>query len=400
MEQSTVIPAPICDALLFLSRAHIPADDMGRARDLCAAVDDWPLLTDIALRKFSLPFVYRNLQRLDLGAEYEPIRTAMRTHVLPITFGALRVLFAQKKFHSECVAPCGVDHVYLKGPTLAVRYYDDPGLRFARDIDILVSREDQEKLVRHAITCGYLILDENELKGRQFSARDLQALLTFKTVVTLVTPENIVIEVHRDIDKKLEIFRASEVLERRETILDGATEYGVMSTTDLFCYVCYHNTRHIWSRLHWIADLDAMINHPSFQKKDVLARSEALGLRTNVEACLELHGIAINGKAQACAKETGRGAELANICLKNLEGDLELEYSLREGEELLGLPFKWMVSQEVRKRARMLTRLSRILPSYEEYEAWPLPRSLQWIYYISKPLGILKRHMMPQQKHQ
>jgi len=400
MAQLRAIPAPICDALLFLSRADIPAGDMKRASALCAGVEDWPLLTNIAQRKFSLPFVYSNLQRMNLGAKYGPVLDAMRLQVLPITFGALRVLSAQKKFHSECVAPLGIEHVYLKGPTLAARYYDDPGLRFARDIDILVSRTDQEKLVCQAMECGCLILDENEPKGRHVSDRDLQALLTYKTVTTLVTPDNVIIEVHRDIDKRLGLFKAVEVFERHETISDGTIEYGVMPTTDLFCYVCYHNTRHIWSRLHWIADLDVMVNHSSFDKNAVLARGQELGLHANVAACLELHGIAISGEASARSKEETRGAELAAICLKNLSGDLELEYDLREGEELLGLPFKWMVSQDVRKRARTQTRLSRILPSYEEYAAWPLPRALQWMYYLSKPLGIAKRQLFPNQEHQ
>ena len=387
------IPAPICDAVLFLSRIAIPSRDTDRAREICARVEDWPMLTDIAQRKFSLPFVYGNLQSLKLDDTYAPMLDAMRSQVLPITFASLRVLAAQRKFHRDCVAPFDLAHIYLKGPSLAARYYEDPGQRFARDIDILVSRKDQEKLVRHALSRGYLILDRNEMKGHQISERDLQALLTYRTVATLMTPDNIPIEVHRNIDKKLGLFAVQEALQRRETIPDAALHYDVMPTADLFCYVCYHNTRHIWSRLHWIADLDAMVTDPSFDRDATLVRATELGLRSNVEACLELHEIAISGKASALAEGDSRGAELAAICLKNLSGDLKLEYNLREGEELLGLPFKWMVSKTVRKRARTLTRLSRILPDYDAYEAWPLPRGLQWIYYVSKPLGILKRQL-------
>lgn len=356
------------------------------------------MLIDIARRKFSLPFVYRNLQSLKLGETYSAILDAMRAQVLLLTFAALRVLATQRKFHSACVAPLEVAHVYLKGPSLAARYYDDPGLRFARDIDILVSPGDQERLVRHALSYGYLILDRDELKGRKISDRDLRAILTYKTVATLVTPDNIAIEIHRNIDKKLGLFAVQKTLRRRETIPDATLHYGVMPTADLFCYVCYHNTRHIWSRLHWIADLDAMITHASFERDATLARATELGLHATVEACLELHQIATSGAASTLAKGDSRGAALTAICLKNLSGDLELEYDLRKGEELIGLPFKWMVSQDVRKRARTLTRLSRILPDYDEYEAWPLPRGLQWIYYISKPLSILKRRMSLSQK--
>lgn len=400
MAELDIIPAPISDALLFLSRPHIPEEDKTRARELCAAVDDWAQLTQIAERKFSLPFVFRNLQRLELGASYTDLLKEMHQQVVLLTFAALRILAAQKTFHSTCVAPLDIAHVYLKGPSLAARYYDDPGLRFARDIDILVSRIDQEKLTRHALKHGYRIFDADTLTGCAVSERDLQALLNYKTVITLVTPENIAIEVHRDIDKRLGLFNAADILRTRDRFSYLDMQYSVMPTADLFCYICYHNTRHIWARLHWIADLDAMIQHPSFEKQAVLDRADALGLRANIEACLELHQIATSGAANVLAKDGTRGAELADICLKNLAGDLELEYQLREGEELIGLPFKWMVSQEIRKRARTLKRLSRILPSYDEYEAWPLPRALQWIYYISKPLGLLKRQILPSQKHQ
>lgn len=398
MVQAHPIPSATCDALLFLSRPTLPGQDTDRGRELCAQVEDWPMLIDIAQRKFSLPFIYQNLQRLQLDKTYAPLLDTMRGHVLLATFGALRVLAAQRKFHKDCMVPFGLPHVYLKGPSLALRYYDDPGQRFARDIDILVSREDQKKLVRHALSCGYRLFDEDTFKDREISDRDLQAILTYKTVATLVTPDNIVIEVHRNIDKRLGLFAIEETLQRSETISDGALHYGVMPTADLFCYVCYHNTRHIWSRLHWIADLDAIIMHSSFDRGAALARAEELGLRSNVKACLELHEIATSGEASALAEGNSRGAELAAICLKNLSGDLQLEYELREGEELLGLPFKWMVSQDVRERARTQTRLSRILPSYEEYLAWPLPRGLQWIYYISKPIGVMKRHLLLSRK--
>lgn len=394
------IPASVIDALLFLSRPHIPPQDISRAHTLCEAVEDWSLLSGIAQRKFSLPFIYRNLQRLELSPSYACMLETMRKDVMAITFGSLQVLAVQKTFHTDCVVPLKPAHVYLKGPSLAARYYDDPGLRFARDIDILVSRKDQERLTRRALELGYRILDANTPVGSDITEQNLQALLHYKTVVPLVTPENIVIEIHRNIDKRLGLFDARDVLSARHNFSHRGINYEVMPTADLFCYVCYHNTRHIWSRLHWIADLDAMITHPSFDEAEVLARADALGLRANVEACLELHQIAISGEASAKATGEGRGAELAAICLQNLSGDLELEYQLREDEELLGLPFRWMVPQHIRKRARTQTRLSRVLPSYEEYEAWPLPRPLQWIYYISKPLGILKRQMFSGQKHQ
>lgn len=390
---SHTIPAPICDALLFLARASLPVHDRDRAREICALVDDWPKLMDIAQRKFSLPFVYRNLQRLPLGVDYAPMLAAMRAQVLPATFGALRVLAAQRRFHSDCVTLLNGPHVYLKGPSLAMRYYDDPGLRFARDIDILVSRDDQEALVRHALAAGYSLYDQDVLQAHQVKERDLQAVLTYKTATTLLTPDNIVIEVHRNIDKRLGLFAEDAVLKRRDMMRDGDNAYGIMTTTDLFCYICYHNTRHIWSRLHWIADLDAMVAHPTFDRQVTLERATKLGLHACVEACLDLHQIAISGQASHLTKGSGRGAQLAAICCENLKGDLELEYELRKNEDLIGLPFDWMVSAEVRKRASNLTRLSRILPSYEDYEAWPLPRALQWMYYISKPFGILKRRL-------
>ena len=144
---------------MFLSRSHLPDGDLAQARDLCRSVEDWALLTDIAARKFSLPFVYRNLQRVALGPDDTQILQAMHQATLEITLAAMRVVTAQKTFHNTCIAPRSLTHVYLKGPTLAARYYDDPSLRYARDIDVLVSRRDQEPIARRAMAHGYRLFD-------------------------------------------------------------------------------------------------------------------------------------------------------------------------------------------------------------------------------------------------
>jgi hypothetical protein len=36
---------------------------------------------------------------------------------------------------------------------------------------------------------------------------------------------------------------------------------------------------------------------------------------------------------------------------------------------------------------------SRLMPSYTQYEGWPLPDGLQWLYLPTKPLFWLKWHL-------
>jgi hypothetical protein len=164
--------------------------------------------------------------------------------------------------------------------------------------------------------------------------------------------------------------------------------------TDLhFLYVCYHSTRHTWSLLHWLADLDAMIRHPSFDRRAVQDLAARTGMVPLLEACLEFNELSKRLPLADPQAAPERGRALLGLCLKNLEGGMDVELALRDRQVGLVLPFDWLLDPAVARRVRAKRLWRRLMPSYMQYEGWPLPDRLQWLYLPAKPLFWLRWHL-------
>jgi len=385
-----VVPADISAPLLLLSRAVLSSSEIAAARRLCQEVSDWGLFISIAARKFSLPFVYRNLMIVFPEGAPDIDFEAIRLAVLPIKMMSLKVLAAQIQFHKTCIQPVDCEHVYLKGPSLAARYHDDSGLRFSRDIDVLVPKHALEPVVRAGISNGYRVLVDPS-KGKSVNCdRDLRALLRYEIVISMMSPDNVVIEVHREVDKNLGVFKPRDVLKGAEEIFLEGLPLNVMPTSQLFCYICYHNSRHTWSRLHWLADLDAVMQHPTFNLQEVLEYATRIGIRPVVDACIEFNNLSKKPSPnRPTSGSQSHAEELLESCIVNLSGDLAVERQVRSTRKRAGLNSGWFLDAGA-KRHSYLRILARFSPSFYQYLCWPLPDKLQWLYYLTKPYFALR----------
>jgi len=386
-----IVPDNISRPLLLLSRTQLSHQEAHSARQLCKEISDWNAFMAIAARKFSLPLVYRHLTELGPGVAPADILASMRGIVRQMALSTLSINAANQAFHKTCIEPLGASHVYLKGPSLAARYYDDPGMRSCRDIDVLVASDYFETVIRTAISNGYQIYLDPYEKPLPLGERDLRAVLRYSQVVTLISPLNVHIEVHRNVDRNMGIFDSKALLGDVDEINFGECRMNVLPTDVLFSYVCYHNTQHTWSRLHWLADLDAIIRHPTFNVELAIMYSRRLGLQQLAEACLRLNALSANPEAREKVQTEGHAVDLLELCLMNLGGDIDLEYGLILSQHRLGLPLRFFGSSKARRRAFVHHAIAGLTPGYPEYEAWPLPDWLQWLYYPMKTSVSLKK---------
>lgn len=385
------VPAEIAALLLLLSRVDLDDAARARAHELAAAVSDWPRLIALARDKFSLPFVARHLATLFPGGiegvDFEAVKDELR----PLALRSLQVAAAQVVFHRQVIVPLGVPHVYLKGPALAATYYGDPGLRFARDIDLLVPRDAFASVVRRAVEAGYRLVASIGAGRFASDARDVRAILRYQQVAHVVSPDNVMIEIHREVDKNQGLFDEDELIARGIDCPLQGVAVRALPTDLLFLFVCYHSTRHTWSLLHWVADLDAIRRHPGFDRGAVLELARQKGMAPLVEACLDFGDLTTRLPLRP-GEGTERGRAILALCLKNLEGGLEVELALRDRQVALDLPFDWLLTPEVARQVRARRLRGRFMPSYQQYELMPLPDALQWLYLPAKPLFWLRWH--------
>jgi Uncharacterised nucleotidyltransferase len=168
-----------------------------------------------------------------------------------------RLLLEELSLLQRAFAAAGIEFLVLKGPALAQIAYGAATCKQTRDIDVLVApdcaRAALQLLERH----GYAPLPPAvDLNDMQFAA-----LLRYCREIDLARPAS-----------KLPVelqWRAAD----NPTLLDGVDARSpaqnvtladglvvrTLAADDLFAYLCVHGAYHSWSRLKWLADLNAML---------------------------------------------------------------------------------------------------------------------------------------------
>lgn len=376
---------PVLRLLIRLSRMKLSASHRQEALTLCQGIDDWSEVTRQAKQQFILPLVYRHLRHLTPPSLSPDQAAQMRWQCLSILQENLLVAAAQQRLVSEFLEPLGIPHLFFKGPSLAARYYEDPAMRCCRDIDLLVPREHCAKLLEATLRRGYQAIDPIHLAS---DGASLDFALRTQAVISLVAPQGVKLEVHTSLNKTIDLFSNAALLNERESLSTEGGALWVMPTANLFVYICLHHTRHYWSRLHWLVDLDAMQRHPDFSLAAAYACAEKRGLKATVDACLEMyHTLAAPLPAHHYQE---LGGPLLDACLATLQGGHETELALRRHRPTPEFAFRWQTTAAYRGACRFLRWSNRLRPRYQDYEAWPLPRRWQWLYFFISPLRALR----------
>ena len=368
--------------LLLLSRLELDDVQAKAAQALCDKVEDWEAVRHMAMDRFILPIVYRHLRRLapsSLSAEQLDL---MKQQVMAQYQHNLNTIASLADIHRSLLAPLNIPYVTFKGPSLAVCYYDEPAMRFSRDIDVLVPRERMPELLARALSAGYKPLDPqglaNDLVSLAFVARH-------QKVITLLSPRGVVVEFHSRIDNIGTVYDSRGLIQRAESARVGGAEVSVMPTDELFVYICWHHTKHYWSRLHWLVDLDAIQRHPSFDRSRAMACAERHGLSATVEVCLKMAELLGSPEFEPQGHHDERLDELLKLSFKAMQGDLEVEHQLANRKPTPDFAFHWQTDLSHRLRWQLLGWLRIFRPSYADYEEWPLPPRWQWLYRPLRP---------------
>ncbi|APX92753.1 hypothetical protein BWR19_07320 [Halomonas sp. 1513] len=368
--------------LILLARLQLTESQARAALALCQKVDDWALFTRRAQERFVLPLAYRHLRKLSPPSLPEEQLEIMKLHSLSVLQHNLNVSAALRDLVKELLQPLELRHVFFKGPTLAARYYDEPAMRFCQDIDVLVPRGRMAELLEQALGQGYTPLDPESLDS---DATSLAFVSRVQKVITLVAPRRVAIEFHQRIDNIGSIYDSQQVLAMAEPMRLGSHYLSVMPTAELFVYICWHHTKHYWSHLHWLVDMDAIQRHPSFDLEAVMACADRRNLRATVEASLELFTTLSDPDLWEGKALSENGKEMLAMSLKAMQGDYQVELALRRQKATPDFSFSWQTDSSQWLRWKLLgwTRLFR--PSYADYECWPLPRGWQWLYRVTRP---------------
>ena len=368
--------------LLLFSRLKLDEAQSRAALSLCDEVKDWAAFRDIANDRFILPMVYRHLRQLKPPSLPGEQLLLMKNQVLRLYQHSLNVTACLSQACHMLQVELKIPYVTFKGPSLAARYYDEPAMRFCRDIDILVPKERMPELIAHALSAGYRPLDPQQLEQDPVS---LAFVARCQKVITLQSPQGICVEFHSRIDNIGTVYDSRAMIDKAEPIRVGLTEVAMLPTDELFVYICWHHTKHFWSRLHWLVDLDAVQRHPDFDRQTVLTCADRYGLRTTVESCLKMVELLGSPQFDPRSHHDPQLDELLRHSMEAMQGDLEVELRLASKKPTPDFAFHWQTDRAHWLRWKLLGWLRIFRPSYADYHEWPLSRRWQWLYRPLRP---------------
>ena len=258
----TQIPPMIASALpreflLVAACCRWPLSDADRSAVAQAAAGpiDWSYFLRIVARQRVAGLVAQALRAAGVKLPPEGARAlaagefAIARQNLRLSGETIRLL--------QAFAAAGIPALALKGISLAQLAYGSLSLKHGRDIDLLVPPQQALAGMGLIERLGYKLQDPaselNEAQRRAFIAHGREAEL----VARLGGPR---VELHWRLTDNAALLRGIDAYSpARDVLLSGGETIRTLAEGDLFAYLCVHGAVHAWSRLKWLADLNAMI---------------------------------------------------------------------------------------------------------------------------------------------
>lgn len=386
--QGARLQPPEIRLLLLAARPNWSEAQAEMATSLIGQVTQWDVFIDTALRKYVLPMVYENLATLGDNVVAPDLLGTLRRQSMELTAQMLRRHAAFEWFHTQCVIPSGVEHVYFKGPAIAARFYPNPMQRFYRDIDILVPNARRIDLLRRMRDQGGLIYVNTvaaEPSDLQTDAEMHDFLAVTKTPV-VIFPNGLLVELHNQLDPVMKLFDTRRLVATALQLPMHGWDMRVVRDDFHVAYLVYHHSKHFWSKLNWLADLAAICGDERMRLDAASTVARNLRIGSTLTAAMELYRMAAVGQLPQDMKGSTPGADLLQACIEGLHGDDELELEKRPRRRMRAFGFDWQ-EMPIPFWRRALLQIDRFRPSYDDLRRVPGGHRLQPLRYVAA-LGV------------
>ena len=392
MEVSRLAHRPEVALLLCCARTNLSSEMVGQIRGLLHSAMDWTYLLRMAGAHGLIPLLYFNLKKT--FPDSVPVSTLDHLHVQFLANAGRNVFLAEELLKIlalfETNAIPAIPH---KGPVLAVSLYGDLTLRTFGDLDIIVRKPDVERAKALLLSQGY--------RPDLSLTRDQEiAFLNSDLEGWFVRQEGMVrVEVQWGERKDFPLTPDLEPFWKR---LRQYSFQGRMVLTfspeDLLLLLCLHGAEHCWERLNWVCDLAEFVRvHEGIDWSGLIDQAEVLGCRRVLLLGLFLaHDLLTT--------------PLPGEILKTIQADSSIQaLAVRVREQLSHYEngpvgtlqrslFNLKVTERLQDRIHYCLR-SAFHPSVVDWQAFPLPRSLFFLYYVIHPLRVAGKYGWQYLKH-
>ena len=184
-----------------------------------------------------------------------------------------------------------------------------------------------------------------------------------------------------------------EVFENAHIVTAGQGEILIPSDEDNIIYLSLHGAKHFWSRLIWIADVAMFMNKKEkINWELVIAKSEELNCRRNlmlaVSMARKMFLIEPPGVFRAYLHNDKKLTVLINKADQNYRTVYDIE-NIESENKTFFLHSMESTIDKLRFVAEIIFK-----PTIYELEMISLPKKLSCLYYMLRPVRLLKKYFL------
>jgi Uncharacterised nucleotidyltransferase len=373
---------------LALLQCAAPCPDLNRLAGLVRDPFSWPLFLQHAGEHRVVPLVAAGGRDLDQALIPPELRDKLRELDRAHTLAALQLTAELFRLLAH-FANAGIQVLITKGPALAVRCYDEPGMRQYGDLDVVIREAD----IRVATQTMLQLTYEPRVPLSAINAQKTVGEYAFLKPGTDLLVEFHTERTFRYHPRPLQI---EKLFERSAYVVIDGRDVPVLSLEDELVLICVHGAKHFWERLMWIADAAALISRQAMDWNRALAVANEVGaqriLRLGLCLAADLLGAELPVHLEATVQSDRTVAKLA--------AQIESRLAHRELHEI-GIFQR--AAFRVRMRGGLLSGLAYLLrlsltPTEEDWTRGREGDRRALVDAISRPLRLARKHSRPSSK--
>jgi hypothetical protein len=257
MKQEQAVYPPEFELVLACLRWPPETVDGDRIRSLARQSIRWPYLLEIIHHHKVVPLFLRNFEAFAAGYMPEEATTALRAAGATNDETCLRrtsqLLLLNRSFREQ-----QIDLRIFKGIPLAITAFQDPALRDAGDIDLLVAERDIFRAGEILRAEGYVRLDPQA----RLTRRRLRSYVAHQKDFSYGHPlSDLIIDLHWRLFRNPFLPANAGLTDVDEAWVDlGSERIATLPAPRLLLYLCVHGALDGWLRLKWLTDIGALLH--------------------------------------------------------------------------------------------------------------------------------------------
>lgn len=277
--ETTSMPLELSFLIYACKTSNINKRDTHIKEILSSCTLEYQKLIELAYQHTTLPLLYRTIKALapthTLVLLLKPYYLSNAQKNIAMAVELQTILSLLQKEHIEVLC--------FKGLALSQMAYGDITLRQFGDLDLLIHTKDKYK----AVACleAHHYTPEIILK-----AQNKRRFLDAVNVLGFYTPSQRLIEIHWELLSKNYAISWDETAlwHQKQTITLNQHPIETLDTTTTLLYLCTHGSKHLFSRLSWLCDIDRTIQNHEVAWSKIIKEAKTVGILRIVQLSLSL----------------------------------------------------------------------------------------------------------------